>query len=160
MHRIRRECEKRVKECEERLQQLQYEKHRQAMLLDKANNDLNDTRGEADKAQRDAITMFNEQKRYELNIQRLLSDVHRANSAVEMMRTEAVGLRMKNQELRNERTDRQRAEADNQATLEERESTIADLRSLLDHRNQELDGLEQWLPLKLRGPDSNYIPMR
>jgi len=54
-----------------------------------------------------------------------------------------VGLRMKNQELRNERTDRQRAEADNQATLEERESTIADLRSLLDHRNQELDGLEQ-----------------
>jgi len=113
------------------------------MLLNKANNDLNDARGEADNAQRDAITMFNEQKRYELNIQRLLSDAHRANSAVEMMRTEAVGLRMKNQELRNERTDRQRAEADNQATLEERESTIADLRSLLDHRNQELDGLEQ-----------------
>jgi len=98
--RIRRECEKRVKECEERLQQLQSEKHRQAMLLNKANNDLNDARG-------DAITMFNEQKRYELNIQRLLSDVHRANSAVEMMRTEAVGLRMKNQELRNEKTDRQ-----------------------------------------------------
>ena len=43
--------------------------------------------------------MFNEQKRYELNIQRLQSHVHRANSAMEKMRTEAVGLRMKIQEL-------------------------------------------------------------
>ena len=80
------------------------------------------------------------------NIQRLQSDVHRANSAVEKMRTEIVGLRMKNQELRDERTNRQRlfdgAKADNQAALEERDSIIADLRSLLDRRNQELDGLE------------------
>ena len=80
------------------------------------------------------------------NIQRFQSDVHRANSAVEKMRTEIVGLRMKNQELRDERTNRQRlfdgAEADNQASLEERDSIIADLRSLLDRRNQELDGLE------------------
>ncbi len=80
-------------------------------------------------------------------IQRLQSDVHRANIAVEKMRTEAVGLRMKNQELRDERTNRQRlfdgAEAENQAALEERDLTIADLRSLLDRRNQELDGLEQ-----------------
>ena len=52
--------------------------------------------------------MFNEQKRYELNIQRLQSDVHRANGAVEKMRTEAVSLRIKNQELRDERTNRQR----------------------------------------------------
>ena len=34
------------------------------MLLDKANKDLTDARGEADDAQRGAITMFNEQKRY------------------------------------------------------------------------------------------------
>jgi hypothetical protein len=77
--------------------------------------------------------MFNEQQRYELNIQRLLYNVHRANSAVEKMRTEAVSLRMKNQELRDERTNRQRlfdgAEANNQAALEERDSTTADLRS-------------------------------
>ena len=71
LRRIRRECEKRVKDCEERLKQSQAERHRQAMLLDKANKDLTDARGEADDAQRGAITMFNEQKRYELNIQRL-----------------------------------------------------------------------------------------
>ena len=52
--------------------------------------------------------MFNEQKRYELNIQRLQSDVHRPNTAMEKMMTEAVGLRMKIQELRDERNDRQR----------------------------------------------------
>jgi hypothetical protein len=37
------------------------------MLLDKANKDLN----EADVAERGASTMFNEQQRYELNLQRL-----------------------------------------------------------------------------------------
>jgi hypothetical protein len=54
---------------------------------------------------------------------------------------------MKIQELRDGRNDRQRlidgAESDNQAVLEERDSTIADLRSLLDRRRKELDGLEQ-----------------
>ena len=66
---------------------------------------------------------------------------------MEKMRTEAVGLRMKIQELRDERTDRQRlfdgAEPEKQAALEERDSTIADLGSLLDRRRRELDGLEQ-----------------
>ena len=52
--------------------------------------------------------MFNEKKRYELNVQRLQSDVHRSNNAMEKMRTEAVNLRMKIQELRDERNDRQR----------------------------------------------------
>jgi FtsZ-binding cell division protein ZapB len=63
------------------------------------------------------------------------------------MRTEAVELKMKIQELRDERSNRQRlfdgAEAENQAALEERDSTISDLRSLLDRHNQELDGQEQ-----------------
>ena len=91
--------------------------------------------------------MFNEQKRYESDTQRLQSDVHRTNSAVEKMRTEAVGLRCKNQDLRDERANLQRqldnAEADNHRAMEERDSTILDLRSLLERRNQELDGLEQ-----------------
>jgi chromosome segregation ATPase len=108
VRRIRRECKKRVKECEERLQQVSSDRHRQAMLLDKADKDLKDARDEAADAQRGAITMYNEQKCYELHIQRLQSDVHRANSAVEKMRTEAVGLTVKIQELRNERTNRQR----------------------------------------------------
>jgi hypothetical protein len=91
--------------------------------------------------------MFNEQKRYELNIQRLQSDVHQARMASDKMRTEAVNLRVKIQELRDERVDRQRlyddAVAENQAALEERDSTISDLRSLLDRRRRELDELEQ-----------------
>ena len=56
-----RECEKRVKDCEECIQQLQSERHRQAMLLDKDGKDLKDARRETDDAQRGAITMFNEQ---------------------------------------------------------------------------------------------------
>ena len=63
------------------------------------------------------------------------------------MRTEAVGLRSKNQDLRDERANLQRlfdgAEADNQTALDERDSAISDLRSLSERRNQELDGLEQ-----------------
>ena len=108
LHRLKRGCEKRVKDCEERLKQSLAEGRMQAILLDKVNKDHKDARGEADDAQRGAITMFNEQKRYELNIQRLQSDVHRANTAMDKMRTEAVGLRMKIQELRDERNDRQR----------------------------------------------------
>jgi len=106
--RIRRECEKCVKDCEEHLKQSQAERHNQAMLLDKANKDLTDARGEADDAQRGAITMFNQQKRYKSHIQSLQSDVHRANSAVEKMRTKAVGLRMKNQDVRDKRANLQR----------------------------------------------------
>ena len=108
MHRLRLDYEKRVKDCEERLKQSRADGQMQAILLDKVNKELKDARGEADDAQRGAITMFNEQKRYELNIQRLQSDVHRSNNAMEKMRTEAVNLRMKIQELRDERNDRQR----------------------------------------------------
>jgi chromosome segregation ATPase len=116
------------------------------MLLDKANKDLTDARGEADDAQRGAITMFNEQKRYKSHIQRLQSDVHRANSAVEKMRTKAVGLRMKNQDVRDERANLQRQ-------FDNADYTILYLRSLLERRNQELNVLEQSVA-------SNYIPMR
>jgi len=147
LHRLRRECERHVKDCEERLKKSQAEGEMQSILIDKIKHDLRDAQGEADDAHRVAITMNIQryEKRYELNIQRLQSDVHRANKSMEKMRTEAVNLRMKIQELRDERTDRQRqfdgAEAENQAVLEERDSTIADLRSLLDRRRRELNEL-------------------
>jgi hypothetical protein len=48
----------------------------QSILIDKIKHDLRGAREEADDAQRGVITMFNEQKRYELNIQRLQSDVN------------------------------------------------------------------------------------
>jgi predicted nucleic acid-binding Zn-ribbon protein len=142
LRRIRRECDKRVKDCEERLKQSQSERQMQASLLERARKDLTDARGEADDAQRGAITMFNEQKRYESHIQRLQSDVHRANSAVEKMRTESMGLRCKIQDVRDERANLQRlfdnAEAYNHRAVEERDSTILNLRSLLECRNEEL----------------------
>jgi predicted RNase H-like nuclease (RuvC/YqgF family) len=119
----------------------------QAVLLEKAKRDRDDARGEADDVQRGAITMFNEQTCYESHIQRLQSVFYRAKNAVNKMRTEAVGLRSKINDLLEERSTVERqyegADADNRTALEERDSTISDLRSLLEHRNQELDGLEQ-----------------
>jgi hypothetical protein len=69
--RVRRECAKRVKDYEERLMRSPSDGQIQASLLEKARKDLADARDEADDAQRGAITMFNEQKRYESHIQRL-----------------------------------------------------------------------------------------
>ena len=98
--------------------------------------------------QRGAITIVNEQKRNESNIQRLQSEVHRANNAVDKMRDEAVRLRSKNNDLRknNERSSLERQlESENsecRTALEERDSAIANLWSLLERRNQELDGLD------------------
>jgi phage shock protein A len=106
--RVRKECEKRMKSYEDRLKRSQAEGQIQASLLEKARKDLADARDMADDAQRGAVTMFNEQKRYESHIQRLQSDVHRANSAVDKMRTEAVNLRMKIQDVRDERGNLQR----------------------------------------------------
>ena len=56
------------------------------------------------------------------------------------MRTETVSLRIKNQYVRDERANLQRqfdsVEADNQRAVKERDSTILDLRSLLESRNR------------------------
>ena len=63
------------------------------------------------------------------------------------MRTEAVSLRMKIQDVRDEKANLQQhfdnAEAENHRAVTERDSTILDLRSLLERRNQELNVLEQ-----------------
>ena len=72
-----RECEECVGQYEERLHQLDKDMRRkmdiQAALLEKAKND--DAREDANDAQKGVISMFNEQKRYELYIQRLQSEV-------------------------------------------------------------------------------------
>jgi hypothetical protein len=58
-----------------------------------------------------------------------------------------VSLRIKNQDVRDERANLQRqfdsAEADTHRAVEELESSILDLRSLLERRNRELNALEQ-----------------
>jgi len=75
LHRLRRECEKRIKDCEQRLKQSQAEGEIQSILIDKIKHDLRDAQGEADDAQRGAIT-----------------------TSMEKMRTEAVNWRMKMKE--------------------------------------------------------------
>ena len=79
-----------MKDCEERLKQSQANGQMQAILLDKVNKELKEALGEADDAQRSTITMFNEQKCYELNIQRLQFDVHRSNNAMEKMKIQGM----------------------------------------------------------------------
>ena len=63
------------------------------------------------------------------------------------MRTEAVSMRIKNQDVRDDRANLQRlfddTAADNQRAVEEGDSAILDLRSQLENRNRELNILEQ-----------------
>ena len=133
--RIWSECGKRVGQYEERMHQLESGMQKK---VDK----------QVELLQRGAITIVNEQKRNESNFQRLQSEVHRANNAVDKMRDEAVRLRSKNNDLRknNERSSLERQlESENsecRTALEERDSAIANLWSLLERRNQELDGLD------------------
>jgi hypothetical protein len=61
IHRIRRECAMRVKDCEDRLKKSQTEVEMLSTLLDKTKHDLREAHELADDAQRGAVTMFNEQ---------------------------------------------------------------------------------------------------
>ena len=61
-------------------------------------------RDEAAEAQCEKMTLFNEQKRCESQIQRLSSEVHCANQAMDKMRTEAVSMRSKINDMRDERS--------------------------------------------------------
>ena len=71
--------------------------------IEKLRKGRDDSRSEADDAYRGAISIFNQQKKHESHIQRLQAEIHRANSAVEKMRTEAVSMRIKNQDIRDDR---------------------------------------------------------
>ena len=108
MHHVRQECEKRISQYKVRMVQvqedMQKEMDKQNELLRRSRKECNDLRDEANDAQRGAITMLDEQKRYESHIQRLQSDVYRANNAMDKMRDEAVRLRSKNYDLRDERS--------------------------------------------------------
>ena len=74
------------------------------MTIEKLRKDRDDSRSEADDAHRGAISIFNEQKKHE---ERLQAEIHRANSAVEKMRTEAVSTQLKNQDIRDDRANLQ-----------------------------------------------------
>ena len=56
---------------------LQNDRKEQTATIEKLRKDRDDSRSEADDAHRDAISIFNEQKKCESHIQRLQSEVHR-----------------------------------------------------------------------------------
>ena len=150
MRHLRRECEKRIIQYEARMVQvqedMQKEIDKQVELLRRSMKECDDLRDETKDVQRGAITMFDEQKRYKSQIQRLQSDVHRANTAMDKMRDEAVRLRSKSDDLRDERSCMKQQQEDDDAgqmVLADRDSTIENLQSLLEIRNQELDVLER-----------------
>jgi len=158
MRHVRRECEKRISQYESHMVQvredMQKEIDKLAELLRRSMKDCHDLRDETSDTQRGAITMFDEQKRYESRIQRLQSDIHRANTAMDKtntamdkMRDEAVRLRSKNNDLRDERSRIKQLQEDDdaacQAILADRDSTIENLQSLLKRRNRELERRNQ-----------------
>ena len=71
---------------------LQNERKEQTATIEKLKKDRDDSKSEADDAHRGAISIFNKQKKHESHIQRLQAEIHRANSAVEKMRAEAVSV--------------------------------------------------------------------
>jgi len=80
-----------------------------------ATKERDEAREKANDAQRGVITMFNEQERFESHIQRLQSDAHRANTAVDKMMEEAVRLRSKNNDFRDERSPMKQQQEDDDA---------------------------------------------
>jgi len=71
---------------------------------------------------------------------RTKDEVSRSNKAVDKMRDEVVRLRSKINELRDKKSDLKKQHeshiADEESATRERDIVIADLRSLLDRRNQ------------------------
>jgi len=143
MRHLRRECEKRIIQYEARMVQvqedMQKEIDKQVELLRRSMKECDDLRDETKDVQRGAITLFDEQKRYKSHIQRLQSDFHRANTAMDKMRDEAVRFRSKNDDLRDERSRTKQQQEDDDAG----QTVLADRDSLLEIRNQELDVLER-----------------
>ena len=109
-------------------------------------------RDEAAEAQREKMTLFNEQKRCESQIQRLSSEVHLANQAMDKMRTEAVSLRSKNNDLRDERSKQHWKNVTPRSLIYDRCWNIA-IRSWIVWNSQRP-------PLKRSGPDFSSIPLR
>ena len=120
---------------------------KQVSLLKKVTKERDDARNEVKESQQSVINMFNEQKRHESQIDRMKDEVSRSNKAVGKMRDEVVRLRSKVNDLRDEKSDLKKQHeshtADEESAARERDTIIADLRSLLDRRNQQLNDMEQ-----------------
>ena len=151
MRSVRRECETRVNNYEDRMIQLQSDMQKdidkQVYLLRKVTNERDDARNEVKESQQSAMNMFDEQKLHEFQIDRMKDEVSRSNKAVDKMRDEVVRLRTRVNELCDEKSDLKKQHeshiADEESAARERDTVIAYLRSVLDLRNQQLNVMEQ-----------------
>ena len=64
--------------------------------MEKLRRERNLALNEAAEVQREKLTLFDEQKRLESQVQRLSSEINRTNQAMDKMRTEQVAIRSKN----------------------------------------------------------------
>ena len=90
MRSVRRECETRVNNYEDRMVQLQSDMQKdidkQVYLLKKVTKERDDARTESTESQQSARSMFNEEKRLESQMDRMKDEVSRSNKAVDKMR--------------------------------------------------------------------------
>ena len=151
VRRVHLDYEGRIADYEERIRQLESEmqedEDEQSKAIEKLRRERTLARDEAAEAQREKLALFDEQKRLESQVQRLSSEISRTNQAMDKMRAEQVAMRSKNTDLRDAYASlKRKLETDAAAShtaLEERDTSIAHLRSLLDRRKKELDNLEQ-----------------
>ena len=143
MRSIRRECETRVNNYEDKMIQLQSDMQKdidKQVYLKKVTKERDEACNESNESQQSARNIFNEQKRLEYQMDRMKDEVSRSNKAVDKMRDEVVRLRSKINELRDKKSDLKKQHeshiADEESATRERDIVIADLRSLLDRRNQ------------------------
>ena len=136
MRSVRRECETRVNNYEDRMAQLQSnmqkEIDKQVYLLKKVTKERNDARSEANESQQSARSLFSQQQRIEKSEDRMKDEVSRSNKAVDKMREDVIRLRSKVNELQHEKSDLKKQHeshiADNEAEAAERVMVLADLR--------------------------------
>jgi hypothetical protein len=99
MRSVRRECETRVNNYEDRMAKLQSDMQKdidkQVYLLKKVTKERDEARSEFNESQQSARRMFNEQKRLESQIDRMKDEVSRSNKAGDKMRDGVIRLRSK-----------------------------------------------------------------
>ena len=92
MRSVRRECETRVNNYEDRTVQLQSDMQKeidkQVYLLKKVTKERDDARSEANESQQSTSSWFNEQKRLESQMDRMKDEVSRSIKAMDKMRDE------------------------------------------------------------------------
>ena len=102
---IRRECETRVNNYEDRMTQLQSDMQKeidkQVYLLKKVMRERDEARSEANESQESVRNLFNEQKHLESQMDRMKDEVSRSNKAVDKMRDETMNCAMRSPTSRN-----------------------------------------------------------